>query len=45
VVTVDEDVFEQAGEPIAHDTTWTWDDYHETSRRISDKLDGISGTE
>jgi hypothetical protein len=23
----------------------TWDDYNEISRRISEKLDGISGTE
>lgn len=36
-------LFEEAGVELPDDTTWTWDDFTDTAREVSEELDGVYG--
>jgi multiple sugar transport system substrate-binding protein len=44
-IMINEDLFEQAGVPLPDDTSWTWEDYYRISTELSQKLDGVAGTD
>lgn len=44
-VVVNADLFAEAGVEVPDDTTWTWDDYYQISKEISENLDGVSGSD
>ncbi|WP_114854420.1 ABC transporter substrate-binding protein [Brachybacterium sp. YJGR34] len=45
VVVANPELFEQAGVELPDDTTWTWEDFHDIARRISDSgvATGVTG--
>ncbi len=45
VVMVNEDLFAKAGMALPDDATWTWDDYYRISKELSEKVEGVTGTE
>ncbi len=43
VLMANQDIFDEAGVDMPDDTSWTWDDYLEITREISENVDGVYG--
>ena len=43
-IVADPKLFEKAGVPLPDDTTWTWEEFAQIAKKISDKVPGKRGT-